>query len=283
MRVRSISKRPLPLRNRGALTVYFLGTGSAFAKRNYQNNIIIVKGDDHLMVDFGTKASRALAELGLSVMDVRNYFITHLHADHIGGLEEVMLVNRYVSGSKPSIYISKGFQELLWNYSLRGGAEYNERHDGITLGFDDFWDIKRPLARNDLPRESHEFNVGSINIKTFRTRHYPEQAQSWEDAFHSVGLVIDDRVLFTGDTQFDPELIDAFDSRFSIETIFHDVQFFTGGIHASLEEVSTLPKSVRRRSYLMHYPDSWQDHQEAVKAAGMRFAHRGYLYSFSKT
>jgi hypothetical protein len=61
------------------------------------------------------------------------------------------------------------------------------------------------------------------------------------------------------------------------------VQFFTGGIHASLEEVSTLPRSLRRRIYLMHYPDSWRDHQESVEAAGMRFAHPGYLYSFSKT
>ena len=282
MRVRSISKTPLPLTNRGNLSVYFLGTGSAFTKQNYQNNILIIKGQDHLMVDFGTLASRALMDVGRSVMDLRNYYVTHLHADHIGGLEEVMLVNRYVAGRKPTIYITEKFQDLLWNLSLRGGAEFNERHDGMALDFTDFWATERPTPRPDLPRECHEFNVGAINVKTFRTRHYPEQAQSWEDAFHSTGLLLDDRVFFSGDTQFDPELIHTFDERFSIETIFHDVQFFTGGIHASLEEVSTLPASVRKRMYLMHYPDSWQDQQEAVANAGMRFAHRNSIYTFSK-
>ena len=261
--------------------MYFLGTGSAFTKQNYQNNILLVKGTDHLVVDFGTLASRALAEAGRSVTDLTNYFITHLHADHIGGLEEVMLVNRYVTRRKPTIYIGETFQDLLWQNSLRGGAEYNERHNGRGLVFEDFWAIERPRARPDLPREGREFNVGSINVKTFRTRHYPEQAESWEDAFHSEGLLIDDRVLFTGDTQFDPELISAFDSRFSIETIFHDVQFFTGGIHAGLEEISSLPKQVRKRTLLMHYPDSWRDHQDAVRAAGFRFAERGKFYTFA--
>jgi ribonuclease BN (tRNA processing enzyme) len=269
------------LRNRGALSIVFVGSGSAFTKKNYQNNILIVKGDDHLMVDFGTLASRGLGELGLSVMDVRNYFITHLHADHIGGLEEVMLVNRYVAGRKPRIYITEHFQDLLWNLSLRGGAEYNERHDGVALSFPDFWETERPTARRRLAREGTEFNVGSIHIKTFRTRHYPEQARSWEDAFHSEGILIDDRVLFTGDTQFDPELIDIFDKKYKIETIFHDVQFFTGGIHASLEEVSTLPAHVRKRILLMHYPDSWADHRESAEQANMRLAERGKIYSFA--
>ncbi|NBC30617.1 MAG: MBL fold metallo-hydrolase [Spirochaetes bacterium] len=282
MKVRPISKTPLSLRNRGALSIIFVGTGSAFTKNNYQNNIIIVKGNDHLIVDVGTLASRGLAELGLSVMDLRNYFITHLHADHIGGLEEVMLVNRYVAGRKPTIHITEHFQDLLWNLSLRGGAEYNERHDGVALTFPDFWNIKRPSHRRKLPREGTEFNVGSINIKTFRTRHYPEQALSWEDAFHSEGLLIDDRVLFTGDTQFDPELIDIFDKKYKIETIFHDVQFFTGGIHAGLEEVATLPASVRKRILLMHYPDSSADYRDSAEQAGMRFAERGQIYTFSK-
>ena len=280
MQIRKTSRRKLPLTNKGRLSVLFLGTGSAFTKKNYQNNILIVKGDDHVMVDFGTRAAEALSRLGRSVGDIRTYYITHSHADHIGGLEEVMLVNRYVTRSKPHIYIPEEYQNILWERSLRGGSEENERHEGEGLGFEDFWVVHRPSERPDLPRNATEMQIGSINLKTFRTRHYPEQAASWEDAFYSVGLVIDDRVVFTGDTQYDEELITTLDGLFSPEIIFHDVQFFTGGIHAGLKEINGLPREIRDRIYLMHYPDSWRDHADEAKRHGMQFVKPWVFYEF---
>jgi ribonuclease BN (tRNA processing enzyme) len=281
MRIRKSAARKLPLSNKGQLAILFLGSGSAFTKKNYQNNILIVKGDDHVLVDCGTRAPEALSRLGRSVADIRNYFITHSHADHIGGLEEVMLVNRYMTRAKPHIYITEEYQHDLWEHSLRGGAEQNERHDGEGLRFEDFWVVHRPTERPDLPRYGTEFEVGDINIKTVRTRHFPEQARSWEDASHSVGLVIDDRVFFTGDTQYDEDLVTTIDSRFSPEAIFHDVQFFTGGIHASLKEINGLPRHIRDRMLLMHYPDSWRDHADEAKRYGMQFVRQWVFYEFS--
>ncbi|NBB91482.1 MAG: MBL fold metallo-hydrolase [Spirochaetes bacterium] len=280
MRIRKASLRKLPLTTRGQLGVLFLGTGSAFTKKNYQNNILIVKGDDHVMIDCGTRTPEALSRLGRSVGDIRNYYITHSHADHVGGLEEVMLVNRYVSRTKPHIYIPEAYQTILWERSLRGGTEENERHEGTGLAFEDFWVVHRPTERPDLPRHGTEVQIGGINLKTFRTRHFPEQASSWEDAFYSVGFVIDDRVLFTGDTQYDEELIITMENLFSPEVIFHDVQFFSGGIHASLKEINGLPRHIRDRIYLMHYPDSWRDHADEAKRHGMQFAKQWVFYDF---
>lgn len=281
MRIRRPASRKLPLTNKGRLALLFLGTGSAFTKKNYQNNLLIVKGDDHLLVDCGTRGPEALTRLGRTVGDIRNYYVTHSHADHIGGLEEVMLVNRYMTRAKPHIYIPEEFERIIWQHSLSGGSAPNERHDGEELGFEDFWVVHRPTERPDLPRAATEVQVGSINLKTFRTRHFPEQARTWEDAFYSVGFVIDDRVLFTGDTQYDEELVTIMDELYQPEVIFHDVQFFTGGIHASLKEVNGLPRSVRDRIYLMHYPDSWRDHADEAKQHGMQFARPWTFYEFS--
>ena len=47
-----------------------------------------------------------------------------------------------------------------------------------------------------------EFNVGSINVKIFRTRHVTTSKTSLRNSQLSYGVLIDDRVLFTGDTQF---------------------------------------------------------------------------------
>jgi len=57
-------RAPLALTNGGELELTFIGSGSAFSKVFYQNNLLIVKGDSHLLVDCGTRAPEALARLG---------------------------------------------------------------------------------------------------------------------------------------------------------------------------------------------------------------------------
>ncbi|NQW29443.1 MAG: hypothetical protein HQ472_02895 [Ignavibacteria bacterium] len=46
-------ENPLSLKNDGKLEVVFLGTGTAFAKDLYQTNLLLIKGDTHILVDFG--------------------------------------------------------------------------------------------------------------------------------------------------------------------------------------------------------------------------------------
>jgi ribonuclease BN (tRNA processing enzyme) len=273
--------RSVTLANDGQLWVCFLGCGSAFSKRHYQTNLLIVKGEDHLLVDCGTSCNRALRDAGLTVLDINDVMITHSHADHIGGLEELMLMNRYVARKKPRIYITPRYQRILWNHSLRGGAEMNERHDGKGLAFSDYWNVHRPRPVPQWTRDAHQFSVGDINIRTFRTRHYPEQAETWNDAMYSVGLVIDERIVFSGDTQFDPNLISEVEPQGGAEHIFHDVQLFPGGIHASLEEIANLPEDIRNRTSLVHYGDNFEDHQRRVEDLGfVGFARQGVIHQF---
>jgi hypothetical protein len=175
----------LKLTNDGQLSLFFVGVGSAFSKRHFQTNLLIVKGQDHVLVDCGTKTPQALYELGLPLPEIRNYFLTHSHADHIGGLEEVMLVNRYGTGSKPHVWITEGYQNSLWDMSLKGGGAFNEESDGKNLSFGDFWAIHRPQWLAGYPRETYGFEVGSIRLKAFRTMHVPGNAESWERAFWS--------------------------------------------------------------------------------------------------
>jgi hypothetical protein len=46
---------------------------------------------------------------------------------------------------------------------------------------------------------------------------------------------------------------------FPVEVIFHDCQFYTGGVHTSLDELITLPEEIRRKTYLVHYGDNFKD------------------------
>lgn len=278
MQVRPLGESPLSLTNDGQLSIFALGCGSAFARTLGQNNFLIIKGDVHLLVDCGTKTPTRLRKLGVEVTEIRNILLTHSHADHIGGLEEVMLMGRYVAGRKPTALIEERYQRRLWNDSLKGGAASNERHDGKFLGFDDFWEIVRPTPNPSLPRDAASFSIGDLNVTIFRTNHFPEQAMNWQTAAYSVGLLLDNRVLFTGDTKFDSDLISDFDQHFPIEWIFQDAQFFTGGVHASVDELDTLPAHVKERMLLMHYADSWKDKVPDIENRGYHGFVQEYCY-----
>ncbi len=281
MDIRELDSKPIRLSNDGKLSIFFIGVGSAFSKMHYQTNVLIVKGKDHLLVDCGTKTPQAFFELGMQITDVRNFLITHSHADHIGGLEEVMLMNRYVTRKKPTIVINDIYQHILWENSLRGGSGFNEEEAGKLLGFADLWNVIRPKWLVNYPRETYEANVGSINLKIFRTIHIPDSSLEWETAFWSSGIVIDDRIMFTSDTKFDKQLLDDYDKKFGFELIFHDCQLYQGGVHASLEELRTLPDKFRKKMVLMHYGDNWKQFESKVKEYGfIDFARQWHFYDF---
>lgn len=245
--------------------------------------MLIIKGDDHLLIDCGSKGPQALYELGLHVTDIRNFLITHSHADHIGGLEEVMLMSRYFRREKPTIIVNPAYQHLLWDMSLRGGSAFNEERDGVDLAFGDMWKIIRPEWRSQYPRETYEATIGEINLKLFRTMHIPDSTRSWQNSFWSCGVVIDDRVMFTSDTRYDPELITSFEALYSFETIFHDCQFFTGGVHAGIEELKELPSEIKKKMILTHYGDNWEKFEPLVKEYGFRaLAEQWFYYDFPK-
>jgi len=272
----------LSLLNDGTLSLFFIGVGSAFSKKHYQTNLIVIKGSDHLMIDCGTTAPQALYELGLNITDIKTFLITHSHADHIGGLEEVMLVGRYVTKTKPSIIINEAYEQILWNYSLKGGAAFNDDAEGRELTFTDMWHPIRPYLISSDPRETYETDAGSINLKLIRTKHIPDNAPNWQSSFLSFGVIIDNRILFTSDTQFDTDLLTHYNEQLNLEIIFHDCQFFDGGVHAGFNELITLPKELKKKMILTHYGDNWKDYEPAVKENGfIGLAEQWRYYNFS--
>ncbi len=254
----------LSLKNDGQLEVVFIGVGSAFARTLYQTNFLIIKGDHHIMVDFGTTGPQALRETtGNEPTDIEIILPTHSHSDHAGGIECLGLLNRYVSVrmfNKPRLkmIINEDYEKTLWDMTLRGGMGWNETDKcSRRLVFDDYFDSIRPEKIMDEPREVLAATVGDIHLEMFRTKHIPEQAGSWRSAFTSYGVFIDDHVFCSADTRFDPDLIDMYADR--SEVMFHDVQFFPGSVHAPLSDLKTLDPEIKKKMILIHYSDDWRD------------------------
>jgi len=281
-------REPLPLTTDGQLRVCALGVGAAFSRTMHQSNFIVVKGETAVFIDLGTQATGRLAEFGVSCHDIRHLILTHSHADHIGGLEELALKRRYEAPGiellrgegeapeehlrrmakarrsgrfRPALYVPDFYARELWEWSLRGGLAFSEEveHKGPEGGMkmDHFFHFVSPTERDDDEIWSWRIGIGSIEFLTFVTRHVPDAASPNSPRMYSIGMVIDDRLYISGDTQFDPGPIEKFGRH--CEMLWHDAQHFPGGVHAFYGDLKTLPDEVRERMRLYHLSDGMLD------------------------
>ncbi|NEO28850.1 MAG: MBL fold metallo-hydrolase [Kamptonema sp. SIO4C4] len=109
------------------MRLLFLGSGSAFTvgADNYQSNLLLTNEvGEHLLIDCGSDIRFSLYDQGLSYQDIRNIYISHLHADHVGGMEYIGLTTFFDPHCpKPNLYVSKDVGHELWDRSLAGGMQ----------------------------------------------------------------------------------------------------------------------------------------------------------------
>jgi L-ascorbate metabolism protein UlaG (beta-lactamase superfamily) len=129
------------------MKVKIIGCGNAFSKKSFNQSFLVTENGRNLLIDCGSTVPMALAEAGVKLTDIHDIYISHQHADHIGGLEEVAFTRynwnkkfRHWSEGKyaPRLIANEGLVDVLWNESLKGGLKSME---GFSATLETFFEV----------------------------------------------------------------------------------------------------------------------------------------------
>ena len=242
------------------MNIIWNGTGAAWAYGYGNSSAIVEARGKRLLVDCGHTVPARLKQMGLSLQDIDGVFISHLHGDHVYGLEEWGFRNMLQWEIRPPLFIAENLAGHLWSNVLAGTM--GQTCDRSCL-LKDYFDVIPLNVGTPQP-------FGPFTLAIHPVRHIPHA--------HAYGVKVAAEgasVGFTCDTLADR------DAWFYEDTacVFHDCSFkpyYSSTVHAHFDQLCQYPAEWRSRTYLVHYDDDiadkreQSDWQQMLAATGMR-------------
>lgn len=256
------------------MQLMFLGTGSAFCvtPNNFQSNLLLSSPSGRrLLIDCGSDIRLSLHAVGLNYRDISDIYISHLHADHIGGLEYMGFTCKFDPSTElPNIFISEQIGGQLWDNCLAGSMAINEDEDPSTIST---YFRYRPVSSNN------HFQWEGIDFQLIPTRHVVGRNYT----IFSYGLLFTingTRIYLTTDTKFHPDALAAVMDEADI--IFHDCEAaaVATGVHPHYTELNTLPSDLKSKIWLYHYDDINIQRPDAVADGFLGLVNVGQTFDF---
>lgn len=215
------------------LSLQFLGVGGFFGP-TYHSNILLNIDGKNLLLDCGSDIRHSLADSPYDWSDIDAVYISHLHGDHVGGLETLAYANKFINnGKKIPLFIHRSMISTLWTMlhpslsNVKGCCVLND-YFLVNVVDDSFWynAMKFDLVRN-------------LHIKT-----------KYEPYMYSYGLFFKD-IYWSSDTC---EINKYYCDKAKI--IFHDCETLDkpSGVHTHYNELFKNPNFVKMVLY--HYSKS---------------------------
>lgn len=235
------------------LEVLVLGVGDTFSEHHHSSALLLGCDGFRLAIDCPDQYRGALRDAAaasgraVSLSDIDHVLITHVHGDHMNGLEGVAFYKHFVDRRPLTLLASQEVRDCIWDERLK--ASMSVLFDGREhrrLGFEDYFEFL-PLSW------SQPIKVGPFRISARRTLHHvPTSALFIEAAGRTLS--------YSSDTAFDPELIRFLEPA---ELIIHETNL--GPAHTPYSALAALPEGVRQRMRLIHYPDGFDTATSAIR------------------
>ena len=247
-----------------------LGTGDAFSAYNYSSSILVESGGQSLLLDCPHPIRKILREASsaeshiIDISDISAILLTHLHADHVSGLEGFAFYSPFALQRKTQLIAHPDILNGIWENSLQVGmsqlldaedlkkrgkslnmSEIRERGFLKSYHFDDFFEVTS-LSWT----EAVKFGVFSIECRE-TIHHVPTTAFRIR--------VADKMLAYSADTTYDPSLIEWLSKA---DVIIHETNY---GTHTAYEKLALLPEEIRAKMFLIHYPDDFKHEDSLIR------------------
>ena len=237
-----------------ALTLCFMGVGNAKASElGSAAAVLEIDGAPALLIDCGP---RTLDDFARHYGDrlPSAVFLTHLHLDHIGGIEQ-LFYRSYFSGTPPIRLFAPAHLIAGLHEKLATSAHV------LSEGGANFWD-----AFQLIPVADH-FWFDKCLFDVFPVRH-----SGYRGAY---GLALRGAFFYSGDTRPIPEVTSRFAS--ANELVFHDCAEQGSPAHTGLADfMREYPEDIRKRTIAYHYES--EAAARRLELAGLKVARPGQRF-----
>ncbi len=231
-----------------------LGVGDAFSARWYSSCLLLEHEGRRVLLDCPHPIRKMLREatepLGARIdLDaIEGVALTHLHADHVSGLEGYAYYSFFLLHRRASVLAHPSVSERLWDACLAAGMDH--------LGEPGTPGARRATLEDYFELVSVEEGAparfGPFEIECRRTRHHvPTTAFRIRAGGRTLG--------YSADTAFDPSLVEWLSEA---DLFVHETNY---GIHTPYASLAALPAELRARMRLIHYPDDFDLAASAIE------------------
>lgn len=276
-----------------SLQIHVLGAGAAFSRRYGTTcSVLTLANGERWLIDCGRQAPEQLALAGLDWDDIAGQLVTHVHGDHVYGLEEFAFRRYYTRGKRlgpvmkggprPRLAAHSAVLAELWEMlgpSLRYRSD--ARGQPVTGTLADYFEVLAPVAVEPPARSAwnhtESFSAPGLSLLVRETRHvHGKPSTSLEFPLPSGKLA-----WWSGDSVVDPDLLCRLEAQTTV--FFHDCTFteFPGQVHGFFSDFEKLPASLRQKIVLMHHEDDLERYRARAESLGFRLALPGDVYDLA--
>ena len=248
----------------------FLGVSAAFAvgKDKFNSNMLITSDSGkNLLIDCGSDARHSLHRQNLTHSDIDAVYISHLHADHVGGLEWLGYTKYFIDKDIPDLYLSHELSTKLWKNVLSGGMSTIENQEARLETYFKVHALQKP----SFVWEGYNFELIKV-LHSINNGHLVP-------CFGLLITVCKYKIFITTDTRFQQDYL--MPAYLAADIIFQDCE--TSQVascqHARYDELRTLPAPIKSKMWLYDYLTSAE---LDVKGDGfLGFVEVGRSFTFS--
>ncbi|MGI0486620.1 MBL fold metallo-hydrolase [Pantanalinema rosaneae CENA516] len=252
-------------------TLLFLGSGSAFTVGvdNFHSNMLLTTDQGKsLLIDCGSDIRFSLHAAGMSYLDVTDIYISHLHSDHVGGLEYVGFTRKFDPRcDRPRLYLNAKIAAELWDRTLSGGMR--SLHQEIAE-LDTFFDVRPVEQQGSFVWEGIRFQL----VQMIHVHNGVDLMPTYGLWFELHGR----KIFISTDTQLCLDQNQAIYE--AADLIFHDCEIsqFPTPVHSHYQELVTLADHLRQKMWLYGYQPG--ELPDAVADGFQGFVKRGQVFEF---